>query len=147
MPFIREKTGKTRDSRGGRRTDSHFESAIGYDVLRGSSWLAGAADLLVERLRAARSAHRRRSRTVLSRSEHSSSETLRPRNHPSSPHRATADQRPQVMMTNNRSIGVNHGGGGNASPTHKNYGSDGYITVPKYGWLPGQPARLQHAFF
>jgi len=42
------------------------------------------------------------------------------------------------------SIGVNHGGG-DASPK-KIYGGDGYITIPKYGWLPGQPTRLQHAF-
>ena len=24
---------------------------------------------------------------------------------------------------------------------------DGYITIPQYGWLTGQPTRLQHAFF
>jgi len=24
---------------------------------------------------------------------------------------------------------------------------NGYITIPQYGWLNGQPTRLQNAFF
>jgi len=34
---------------------------------------------------------------------------------------------------------------GDAFP--KIYGEGGYITIPQYGWLTGQPTRLQHAFF
>ena len=36
-------------------------------------------------------------------------------------------------------------GMGDASPTFTV--GDGYITIPQYGWLTGQPTRLQNAFF
>jgi len=47
--------------------------------------------------------------------------------------------------TRGRIIGVNHGDGGYIPP--KNYGGEmAILPSPEYGWLIGQPTRLQHAF-
>jgi len=45
-------------------------------------------------------------------------------------------------------IGVNHGGMGDASPKKNlRWGVAILPPPPQYGWLTGQPTRLEHAFF
>jgi len=72
------------------------------EKFRGASWLAGAADLFMERLRATHSANRYRSGVVLPWRQHTSTATLRLWDKRASQNSATANHRPQVISSSRR---------------------------------------------